>query len=79
MASWQMHVVALVLRTRRRHWTTAEAGRRRMQRPKVETPPPRRLRRAHDVAQRTVGGFPVWTVAPRTPTDVVAVYLHGGA
>jgi acetyl esterase/lipase len=75
-----MHVVALVLRTtRRRHWTTAEAGRRRLARPKTETPPPRRLRRTHEVAQRTVGGFPVWTVRPRTPSGTAAVYLHGGA
>jgi monoterpene epsilon-lactone hydrolase len=75
-----MHLVALVLRTtRRRHWETAEAGRRRIRRPKVETPPSRRLRRASEVAQRTVGGFPVWTVRPRTPSGTAAVYLHGGA
>ena len=80
MASWQMHVVALVLRaTRRRHWTTAEAGRRRIERPKAEAPPPRRLRRAHEVTKRTVGGFPVWTVRPRTRAGTAAVYLHGGA
>jgi acetyl esterase/lipase len=75
-----MHVVAAVLRaTRRRHWTTAEAGRSRIQRPKREAPPPRRLRRAHEVTERTVGGFPVWTVRPRTPSGTAAVYLHGGA
>jgi epsilon-lactone hydrolase len=75
-----MHLVALVLRTtRRRHWETAEAGRRRIQRAKVETPPPRRLRHAHEVAQRTVGGFPVWRVRPRTPSGTAALYLHGGA
>jgi acetyl esterase/lipase len=75
-----MHVVALVLRTtRRRHWTSADAGRRRVARPKSETPPPRRLRRASAVTQRTVGGFPVWTVRPRSPSGTVVVYLHGGA
>src|SRR5687768_8984161 len=75
-----MHVVALVLRaTRRRHWTTAEAGRRRIERPKAEAPPLRRLRRAHEVTKRTVGGFPVWTVRPRTSSGTAAVYLHGGA
>jgi epsilon-lactone hydrolase len=80
VASWQMHVVVLVLRaTRRRHSATAEAGRSRLHRPKVETPPPRRLRRAHEVAERIVGGFPVWTVRPRTPSGSAAVYLHGGA
>ncbi len=80
MASWQMHVVALVLRaTRRRHWTTAEACRRRLAEPKTETPPPRRLRRRHEVTSRTLGSFPVWTVRPRTPSGCAAVYLHGGA
>ena len=75
-----MHVVALVLRaTRRRHWTTAEAGRRRVARPKSETPPPRWLRRAHEISERTLAGFPVWTVRPRAPSDTAAVYLHGGA
>ena len=75
-----MHVVALVLRaTRRRHSATAEAGRSRLNRPKVEAPPPRRLRRAHEVTQRTAGGFPVWTVRPRTPSGTAAVYLHGGS
>jgi acetyl esterase/lipase len=75
-----MHVVALALRTtRRRHWTTADAGRSRLARPKAEAPPPRRLRRAHEVSQRTVRGFPVWSVRPRTPSGPAAMYLHGGA
>ncbi len=75
-----MHVVALALRaTRRRHWTTPEAGRRQVERPKSEAPPPRALRRRHEVGERVVGGFPVWTVRPRTPSGTAAVYLHGGA
>jgi acetyl esterase/lipase len=75
-----MHVVALVLRaTRRRPWATAEGARRRMERPKTETPPPRSLRRRHEVRTRVVGGFPVWTVRPPAPSGTVAVYLHGGA
>jgi acetyl esterase/lipase len=31
------------------------------------------------VTERVVGGFPVWTVRPATPSGTVAVYLHGGA
>src|SRR5687768_5016742 len=80
MASWQMHAVALVLRaTRRRPWTTAERGRRKLAAPKREASPPRGLIRRHDVSSRTVGGFACWTVRPRTPATVAAIYLHGGA
>ncbi len=75
-----MHAVALVLRTtRRRPWTTAERGRRKLAAPKREVPPPRRLTRRHDVSQRTVEGFPCWTVRPPGPAIGAAVYLHGGA
>jgi acetyl esterase/lipase len=80
MTSWQMHVIALVLRaTRRRTWTSAERARRRMERPEREAPPPRGLRRRHEVTERLVDGFPVWTVRPRTASGTAAVYLHGGA
>ena len=80
MASWQMHAVALVLRTtRRRPWTTAERGRRKLAAPKREASPPRGLARRHDVSSRTVEGFPCWTVRPRGSATVAAVYLHGGA
>lgn len=79
MASWQMRGVGLVLRaTRRRTWTTAERARRRIEAPKREAPPPRRLLRRHEVSQRVVEGFPCWTVRPGTATSA-AVYLHGGA
>ncbi len=75
-----MYGIGLVLRaTRRRPWTTAQRARRRMAAPKREARPPRRLTRAHEVRQRTVGGFPCWTVRPRRASGVVAVYLHGGA
>ena len=75
-----MRGVALVLRaTRRRVWADAGRARRRMEQPKQEAPPPRDLTRRHDVSQRTVEGFPVWTVRPRTPATAAAVYLHGGA
>lgn len=75
-----MHAVALVLRTtRRRPWTTAERGRRKLEAPKREAPPPRRLTRRHDVSSRVIEGFPCWTVRPRTPATRAAVYLHGGA
>jgi acetyl esterase/lipase len=75
-----MRAVAMVLRaTRRRTWTTAEHARRKMAAPKREAPPPHRLTHRHDVSMRTVGGFPCWTVRPRTEPAVVAVYLHGGA
>ena len=80
MASWQMRGIGLVLRaTRRRTWTTAERARRRMEQPKREAPPPRGLTRRHDVSQRTVAGFPVWTVRPRAGASSAALYLHGGA
>ena len=75
-----MHAVAVVLRaTRRRPWTTAARGRRKLAAPKREAAPPRGLLRRHDVSSRTVGGFPCWTVRPRTPATVAAIYLHGGA
>ncbi len=75
-----MNAVALVLRaTHRPTWTTAERGRRKLAAPKREAPPPRRLKRRHDVSQRTVEGFPCWTVRPRTEPVAAAVYLHGGA
>jgi epsilon-lactone hydrolase len=80
MASWQMTAVGLVLRaTRRRAYTSPERARRRIAAPKLETPPPKRLRARHHVSSRTVGGFPVWTVRPRTPSGRAAVYVHGGA
>jgi monoterpene epsilon-lactone hydrolase len=80
MASWQMHGIALVLRlTRRPVLASAERFGRRMQRPKRETPPPRRLRRRHQVTERAVEGFPVWTVRPQGGSGPTAVYLHGGA
>jgi acetyl esterase/lipase len=75
-----MQAVALVLRaTRRRTWTSAERARRTMAAPKRETPPPRGLTRRHEVSQRTVRGFPCWTVCPRAEPSAAAVYLHGGA
>ena len=75
-----MEAVALVLRaTSRPAWTTAAGGRRRLAAPKREAPPPRRLTRRHDVSQRTVEGFPCWTVRPRGEPVAAAVYLHGGA
>lgn len=75
-----MHAVALVLRaTRRRPWADAEVARRRIAAPKREAPPPRRLARRHELAERVVDGFRVWTVRPRTSSGTVAVYLHGGA
>jgi acetyl esterase/lipase len=74
-----MRGVGLVLRaTRRRSWTSGERARKRIEAPKRETPPPRRLTRRHAVSVRTVAGFPVWTVRPRTASSA-AVYLHGGA
>jgi epsilon-lactone hydrolase len=75
-----MHVVAAVLRaTRRRHWATAERARRRIEAPKREAPPPRRLTRRHGVTERVVDGFRVWSVQPRDASGTTAVYLHGGA
>ena len=75
-----MNAVGLVLRaTSRPAWTTPEGGRRRLAAPKREAPPPRRLTRRLDVSQRTVEGFPCWTVRPRTEPVAAAVYLHGGA
>ena len=75
-----MHLVALALRaTRRRPWTSAELARRRIEAPKREAPPPRRVTRRHALTERVVDGFRVWTVHPRTPSGTAAVYLHGGA
>ncbi len=72
--------VALVLRaTRRRTMATPERARRRIAAPKRETSPPGGLIRRHAVSERTVGGFPCWTVRPASSSGVAAVYLHGGA
>jgi epsilon-lactone hydrolase len=65
--------------TRGRAYATEERGRRRLAEPKREASPSARLRARHEVTSRTVGGFPVWTVRPRTPSGRAAVYLHGGA
>ena len=74
-----MRGVALVLRaTRRRTWVDVERARRRMEQPKQEAPPSRGLLRRHEISQRAVDGFPVWTVRPQRESSA-AVYLHGGA
>lgn len=74
-----MHAVALVLRaSRRRPWTSAERGRRKLAAPKREAAPPRGLTRPHDVSSRTVEGFPCWTVRPLTPSAAAAVVCTEG-
>ena len=61
-----MHAVALVLRTtRRRPWTSAERGRRKLVAPKREASPPRGLTRRHDVSARSVAGYPTNRAPPR--------------
>ena len=78
--SWQMRGVAFVLRaTRRRAMATPERARRRIAAPKRESPPSTRLARRHAVSERTVAGFPCWTVRPASPSGAAAMYLHGGA
>lgn len=78
--SWQMRLLAGVLRaTRRRNFTSREAGQRLLHRPKGPTDPPRRDRL--DVGLRQVAGFPVHALrahgGPALPGSVVL--LHGGA
>jgi acetyl esterase/lipase len=85
MASLQSLIVTLVLKWRgsKKVFSSAELTRRRVaalqQNPQDFAPPPRIHRRV-DVAQRSVGGWPVYEVLPRGVSPARrALYLHGGA
>ncbi|MBD8871069.1 alpha/beta hydrolase fold domain-containing protein [Nocardioides sp. MJB4] len=81
-ASWQTRVLCLFLRlAKRRRWTTAAAGERTLARAKGDPTPPRSLTRHREVTTRTVAGFAVHRVLPRSGVRErgAVVYLHGGA
>jgi epsilon-lactone hydrolase len=81
MSSLQMRAVSIFLRLAYQpRMATADRARKRMAEPKASAAPPAALRRRHDVASRTVEGFPCHTVTPRgRRSGQAAVYLHGGA
>ena len=86
MASWQMKVVALVVRlTRRRAFLSEEAGAAMLRQPQSSSHPPRSLRRRCAVWSRQIGGFQVHTVSAAetgragAPGQTSLVFLHGGA
>jgi acetyl esterase/lipase len=82
MASVPMRVLSVWLRVcMKPRVATAERARARMAKPKDNPEPPASLRRRHQVSVRTVGGFPCYTVTPRSVTTPARalVYLHGGA
>jgi len=75
--------LALKLRGSKKQFSTAEATLARVAelqlRPRSWAPPGRLSRRV-DITVRTVGGWPVYEVAPRgAPVRRRALYLHGGA
>ncbi|QDQ96717.1 alpha/beta hydrolase fold domain-containing protein [Tomitella fengzijianii] len=73
-------VAAYLRRTRKPLYSDAERYARHLQQPKADAGPPRWLRRRCAVAEHTVEGFRLVTVAPRTgATGSVVLYLHGGA
>lgn len=79
--SWQMRLLAGALRaTRRRSFTTREAGERLVRQPKGSGDPPR-LDGDLEVDRRTVAGFPVHLVRGRGGPEEsgTVVFLHGGA
>ncbi len=78
--SWQMRLLAGALRaTRRRNFTTREAGERLVREPKGSCDPPR-LDGDLEVDRRTVAGFAVQVVQRRAaPGSGTVVFLHGGA
>ncbi len=75
--------LALTLRGSKKQFNTAEATLARVAQLRVRPrswAPPRRLSRRVDITVRTVGGWPVYEVAPRgAPVSRRALYLHGGA
>lgn len=78
--SWQMRLLAGVMRaTRRRSFATREAGERLVRKPKGSCDPPS-LHGSLAVVRRTVGGFPVDDVRTRGASGSgTLVFLHGGA
>lgn len=78
--SWQMRLLAGVLRaTRRRNFTSHAAGERLVRQPKGSMDPPR-FGESLEVRRSTVAGFPVDTVRRREGSrQGTVVLLHGGA
>lgn len=84
MPSLKSHIVALVLKhTRKQAFATADDMNRWIdaaRRTETHRPPPAVTRRLR-ITERSVGGFPVYDVAPRDgrPSPQRILYLHGGA
>jgi acetyl esterase/lipase len=86
MPSLAAHALSLLFRfTRKPQLATEAAARARVAAPKWDPAPPRRYFGTHRISERTVGGFPVYTVLPAGPSqgteppERAVVYLHGGA
>jgi acetyl esterase/lipase len=80
MASWQMHGVGAFTRLAfRRRFTSEDAGRRTLLRPKGPSEPPRSLRQRFPVTLTHIHNFPVYAVKARPDAPATVIYLHGGA
>ncbi len=83
--SWQMRVVAGVVRTtRRRSYLTEAGGEKMLRRPKGPANPPASLLGRLAVTANRLSGFDVYAVRRRVegtsgPPGPAVVYLHGGA
>lgn len=79
--SLSMRGVAVLLRAMKRPGSaTVASARKRLDRQKPQSRPPRRLTVRHEVSERVIDGFTVFTVTPRTGRVTNGVlYLHGGA
>jgi acetyl esterase/lipase len=79
-ASWQMHGVGAFTRLAfRRRFTSEDAGRRTLLRPKGPSEPPRSLRQRFPVTLTHIHNFPVYAVKARPDAPATVIYLHGGA
>lgn len=79
--SLSMRGVAVLLRVMKRPGSaTVASARKRLERQRPQSRPPRRLTARHEVTERVIDGFTVFTVMPRRGgvSDGV-LYLHGGA
>jgi acetyl esterase/lipase len=81
MASIAMRLIGRYLRmTARPTMATVARAQAAIAAPKRNAPPPRALRRRHDVETTEVGGFPCFTVRPGgRSTGRAALYLPGGS
>lgn len=82
MPSFKSHVVSFVLRHSRKQAFASPENLQRWiayARKTEDHRPPASLHQRFDITTRTVGGFPVYEIAPRAGERKQILYLHGGA